>query len=405
MPTTKRLTKSRSYQNISITLFIIIIIQTIVIIQLYYHITTSCQDNEKLKTVQDTPQQQQPELQHEQLQQQQQQQDVIQTSYCGSLTNIPIGEENAKTLTLTSGDSSSSSSSSSSHLVYPTSGLLLSGDMITNGPVNAIAVRYNNIDILQDKSQDEWIIASVNQEYIKMIKVIIRQDEQQGLSIYTVSSGYINVHSLHSFGNSYHLDYIDTNDLTTSIVKHSWDHKVDQEVHGYELNTFHYCLCNVIDSSLLSRNKFDSVVVHVPLNDAQSVVLTDSKTFLSGSQITNGPVHCQVFRSTNVKANAQKAIWLIAAVNDEYIKIVEVTVSQATSTTLTTTSVDTKGSLSIYISNSGYTIYKEFGTYETDSLTSHVVNAAWNKMIPNNYDVSSISYYTQNDDISSMSLQ
>jgi hypothetical protein len=399
-------TKPVNYRNISLALLAIVFIQATAIVQLYF-VSSSCQqsttdaaaaaagdsagagdgasslsgDSHNLKGSITTTDEKT---------------EVVKKATCGTLNNIPIGEENALSFGL--------SSDVTANLVYPTTGLTLSGDMITDGPVSAFAFRHigesygHTFDPVTlaaaTVDADEWIIATVNREYIKMLHIMIKKDVHNVLVVYAVAAGYVNVHSLHSFGSSYNIQDIQASDLTSAIVKHAWKRRVEQETHGYQLNTLNYCVCNAVDATL-PLSKFDSVAVPVATNDAHDVIVTDSHTLLGGSQITDGPVKCKVFRSTNIAPTAEKALWLLAAVNGDYIKIVEVTVSQAE---VKTSQSQSTGSLSVFASNSGYTAYKEFGTYETDALTSRVVNAAWNKMIPNTYDVSGFSYYSQSDE-------
>ena len=329
-----------------------------------------------------------------------------QNTICGSLSNIPIGEENAL---LFGQDLARSASSITSNLIYPTAGVTLGGDMISDGPVSAVAVRKSQDETLSvpdfgaptDGSDTEnWIIATVNREYIKMLHITVKK-ASDGLLMYAVAAGYLNIHSLHSFGNSYNVQSIQTVDLSSTIVRQSWSHRVEQETRGYQLTLFNYCICHTLDVSL-PVTKFDSLSLAVPTSDAEAIILTDSHTVLSGSQITHGPVKCKAYRSTNVSPSADKALWLLATVNDAYIKIVEVTISHAEATTgegspdtAMATATGRAGSLSVYASNSGYAMYKEFGTAETEALSGRVVNAAWNKMIPNSYEVSGLSYYVQ----------
>jgi hypothetical protein len=383
--------KSINYRNISLALVAIVFIQATVIIQLYF-VTSSCQTAtiatsdavtkdatySGLKGTLGT-------LISPNIDSKEKKESAKETS-CGTMSDVPIGEDSAMSFGL---------SGITTNLIYPTDGTMLSGNMISDGPVKAIAVRNNqdsNSNYNDATGGDEWIIATVNREYIKMLQITIKKDHTNTLVVFAAAAGYLNVHSLHSFGSSTNVEGIRTADLSSTIVKNSWKHRVEQELHGYHLSTFNYCVCNAIESTL-PVTKFDSLPIHVPTNDAKAIIVTDSHTLLSGSQITNGPVKCKVFRSTNVKADAQSAHWLIATVNDEYIKMVEVTISQA----------DTAGVLSVYVSNSGYSLYKEFGTHETDALTSRVVNAAWNKMIPNSYDVVAFSYYSENDDLAGTS--
>lgn len=366
---------STGYRNIALALLAVVFIQATVIVQLYFarapYTSTSSSSSLTTDTNHGSDENllKNPEPMKE---------DTQMKPHCGTMGIIRSGEDNAAPLGISNVDA---------RLVHPTEGLMLDGEMISNGPVPAVAVRYKlESDFLYNDASEaeEWLVASVNMEYIKMLLLTIKKNNNGQLLVYTAAAGYVNIHSLHSFGNFVNIEGITTADLTSAVIRNAWSKKADQELHGYQVVTFNYCVCSVIDSKL-PMTKFDSLPIPLSVKDASRLVITDSYSRIGGSQITNGPIRCKAFRSTNIVATNQIAIWLIAAVNDDYIKMVEITISHS--------DADAQ-SLSVHASNSGYSVYREFGTHDTDGLTSRVVNAAWNKMIPNQYDVFSLSFYS-----------
>lgn len=322
---------------------------------------------------------------------------------CGILRNIPVGEHGALPLglpnTLPAG------------LIHPTAGAYMGGPMVTDGPVPAIVVRAHQeghaalysppTDSTSAESHD-WIFACVNKEYIKMMRVTIKKDSLLGLMVFVVEAGYLNVHSLHALGSGIGAlgGGMATPDLSPAVITHAWQNRVSQESDGYKLTSLSYCVCEAVSSPLPTSQSQPLRLTLLPPSSSsspvgtESVTLTDSQTTLGGSQVTGGPVSAKVFRTPSPSSTGG-VVWLVAAVNGEFIKMVEVNVLLAQSSPSDTAPAL---SLSLFASNSGYVSFSEFGVHDTESLTGGVVQAAWAKRTPNVYEVTTLTYYVLTGD-------
>lgn len=247
----------------------------------------------------------------------------------------------------------------------------MDGEYITDGPLYATAFQMSST-ISNSNLDAIWILAVVDGDYIKMIEFMITQDSSTNSFVGYVSSiGYVNAISY---------DVTTSSKLIPNVVKTAWDHRTPQtDKTKYRISELHYCICEHLPDTPLPSTPTTVLRLNPSITDARNIYLTPSTSVLNGAFISNGPIACVVYPNSVTETRAE---WIFAAVNDDFIKMVLVTIVR-----------DPSNKFTIQTTSSGYSRAITHFIKTTSQLTSAIVYDAWSSKIDNMYDVYSISYY------------